>query len=839
MCKTVGIEASVKIFHLVMNMAVNSLSAGTLLSGKYELLSVLGRGGFGITYRARRLDGGGPAAIKEFFWNGHMQRGFDGLCAEPVAPEEAEDVRGLCSRFLREARVLESFRDEPALVRVDDYFEENGTAYIVMELLEGKTLEQELRERGSMDAVELTRSVLPVLDCLGRIHESGWIHRDISPDNLMLLPDGSLKLLDFGAVKRYEESRLRKNSYYQKSSFSPPEQYDAGGELGPWTDIYSLCASLYRCITGLRPPDSLVRMREDAMPKPSELGVSISPELERALMKGMALEPGRRWRSAPELKAALEAALPEKLLEKKRRRRKRFGLLCAAALMLLCAAAGLFGLLRKSDPLFGMETSEFFFYTLDEVTERPLEERIQLLIPEIEALTGGLYTLEPLGEGWLLTVPKDCLGEDGAAGAAGAMLANSQLDAYLGCRFVPDAVWETGDGAFGENQCRPEDFTEPTVLLLFENTSDDAVDRAYEAEMESYVKRRLDSLDAPYAYGKTSDGGSVVRIPPSRVNGVVEQSLFGPCNVSVAGADTRESDLSLFASSGALSVVESEPGKYALRYYYADDILSSAGELRELLLSGEESEVYISVSNITGNLFAGTYYAASASAGAQTEEGALIFDRLLAGDGELDEDSRWTLDYLCECLNAPSTMAELKICMAVLLDESGEPLLDAYPPDSYGLEFHTDLFTRSAKEYARKLDEELPYEVGFKLGAISVSLGFSRDGGQLDEALDAACRLISEQPDFTGRIDLTDTAVTYLASDICLFRRIDSGALLNVYAVEDGRAAELYADSELPDTDGLRRAWEELALPEGVEKGEFTIYDEPIIGSLSEYYFLY
>lgn len=210
-------------------MSTYALPSGTLLSGKYELYSVIGRGGFGITYEAFRIPDGERLAIKEFFWNGHMQRSENGKGAEAISPEEVPDVRDLLLRFLREAKVLRQFNSEKSVVRVEECFEENNTAYIVMEYIDGCTLEQLVRKRGSLDAEELVRSVLPLLGSLQNIHTGGWIHRDISPDNLMFLPDGSLKLLDFGAVKQYEEQKLRKNSYYQKSSYSPPEQYDAGG----------------------------------------------------------------------------------------------------------------------------------------------------------------------------------------------------------------------------------------------------------------------------------------------------------------------------------------------------------------------------------------------------------------------------------------------------------------------------------------------------------------------------------------------------------------------------------------------------------------------------------
>ena len=820
-------------------MSTYALPSGTLLSGKYELHSVIGRGGFGITYEAFRIPDGERLAIKEFFWNGHMQRSENGKGAEAISPEEVPDVRDLLLRFLREAEVLRQFNSEKSVVRVEECFEENNTAYIVMEYIDGCTLEQLVRERGSLDAEELVRSVLPLLGSLQNIHTGGWIHRDISPDNLMFLPDGSLKLLDFGAVKQYEEQKLRKNSYYQKSSYSPPEQYDAGGKLGPWTDIYSLCASLYRCITGFRPPDSLARMHDDTMPAPSQLGENISTELERALIKGLALEPGRRWQDAGQLKAALEAGLPEKRLEKRRRRRKTGAFAAAAILLALCLAAGLRTLLKAQNPLYGMETESFFFYTRDEVSEIPAERQMQLLAQEAEALTGGLYILKQSGEGCLLTVPADCLEEEGACAAVASILENTRLGSYLGCRFVPDVNWETGSASFGANQCLPEDFTEPTVVLLFGNIIDQSASASDIAETDSIVKLRLDLLESPYAYGKTPDGMVAVRISPSRVNGVVEQSLFSSCNVMLQGADTRESDSSLFGESNTLSVVETEPGRYALRYDYAGDYFSSAEELKELLMSGEESEIYISVSDTLSSLFCGLYYSASARAEAQVEDGALLFDRLLAGGGEITEDNLWMLNYLCECINSPTAMYSLKILAAVLLDENGEPLLEKRPSDSYTMEFPIDLFTAASYDYAQELAGELPYEVECKLDIIIIELGLPRDGIQLAEGLDTAIGLLSDHQDFCGMIALSELEIDYSCSELWLFQRIDFGAYLSAYKTETGRAIDLYADSGLPGLDALQAAWLGLSLPDGMEKGEFTVYDEPKVSALTEYYVLY
>ena len=293
---------------LEIQAAAHHLTPGTLLNGKYVIGNFIGEGGFGITYigRDRNLDI--RIAIKEYYPCGYVNRNNDHSNAVTVTTADSGDFfeKGKI-RFLQEARSIAKFPEEPGIVRVRDYFEENDTAYIVMEYLEGETLSQYVRGRGKMEASECISLMIPVMRSLEKFHQAGMIHRDISPDNIMYQKNGTLKLMDFGSA-RYFANHDMEMSVILKQGYSPEEQYRKKGKQGPWTDVYSLCASIYSCITGVIPENALDRLHKDALRRPSELGVSIRADQEDALMKGLAVSAENRWADMGELMAALGAA---------------------------------------------------------------------------------------------------------------------------------------------------------------------------------------------------------------------------------------------------------------------------------------------------------------------------------------------------------------------------------------------------------------------------------------------------------------------------------------------------------------------------------------------------
>ena len=291
----------------------HQLPIGIVLRQQYVVGRVLGQGGFGITYIGWDMNLDMPVAIKEFYPGSMVSRDCTiqtELHCYTNARAAYEDSK---NRFLREAKALAKFREVPEIVHVQNFFEENGTAYIVMEYVQGTDLRSFLRSSAVRPtAHEVLEILRPVLQALAVVHEAGLVHRDISPDNIMLLPNGKVKLLDFGAVREVENAGVDKELTHAtqailKHGFAPLEQYQAKGALGPWTDIYALCATIYYCMTGKVPPEAHERMMEDIPVAWSSVPGLTGQQMD-TLEKGMALMPRDRIASAQALYEGLYGA---------------------------------------------------------------------------------------------------------------------------------------------------------------------------------------------------------------------------------------------------------------------------------------------------------------------------------------------------------------------------------------------------------------------------------------------------------------------------------------------------------------------------------------------------
>lgn len=274
------------------------LRKGTRLIGRYTIEKVLGQGGFGITYLGMDELHKKKVAIKEFFPQGIVTRNIeyeDTVTVTLVGEKENYD-KGK-ERFLKEAQTMAMFSKDKGIVKALDFFEINNTAYIVMEYLEGVTLKQYLRENKRIAAEDLVELLVPLIEALDEIHSQGLIHRDISPDNIMVLPDGRIKLMDFGAARDYTEFGEKSLSIVLKPGYAPPEQYQTHGVQGPWTDIYALCATMYKCITGENPPDAIDRLVDDHLKKISAFRIPVLPQIEEAIIKGMSVAAKDRYQN--------------------------------------------------------------------------------------------------------------------------------------------------------------------------------------------------------------------------------------------------------------------------------------------------------------------------------------------------------------------------------------------------------------------------------------------------------------------------------------------------------------------------------------------------------------
>lgn len=284
------------------------LKPGVILKERYKIEEVIGAGGFGITYRAWDPLLQSYVAIKEYYPSGIATRSADSskVCV-PVGQEQREYHRGRI-RFLKEAQDVARFQSEPNIVSIYDYLEENDTAYMVMEYLHGCTLKQYIREHGGrLDTDHILHICLSVLDALAVVHKAGMIHRDISPENIFICEDLTVKLIDFGAAKQVYLDGEQTMSVVLKPGYAPPEQYAKKDKQGPWTDIYALGATLYFAATGEKPEESFGRVLEDTIKPVCEVNPEIPRAMSQVIMRAMSVKIEDRYQTVEAMRGALLA----------------------------------------------------------------------------------------------------------------------------------------------------------------------------------------------------------------------------------------------------------------------------------------------------------------------------------------------------------------------------------------------------------------------------------------------------------------------------------------------------------------------------------------------------
>ncbi|QQS12285.1 MAG: protein kinase [Rhodospirillales bacterium] len=329
-----------------------------MVVGKYEIVEVLGQGGFGITYRARDTRLGRDVALKEYLPTSFAIRQSNGTVL-PRSTRVAEDFRWGRERFLDEAKTLATLEDAPGIVNVYDFMEANGTAYMVMALLRGGTLEARLKRDGRLPQPAIELLLYPLLDGLERVHAAGFLHRDIKPGNILLDADGRPTLIDFGASRMALQGRTQAMTAIYTPGYAPFEQ-STSARQGPATDIYALCATLYHCVTGAPPPAASDRMMDDDLVPAAEAGKGrYAPSLLAAIDAGLRLRPAERPQTIADLRRVLSgggggaAAMPgaatremepvaqtRRIDEPAARRRPRAALVAAGIAALALAAGG-------------------------------------------------------------------------------------------------------------------------------------------------------------------------------------------------------------------------------------------------------------------------------------------------------------------------------------------------------------------------------------------------------------------------------------------------------------------------------------------------------------------
>lgn len=280
------------------------LPAFTVLNNKYLVGRVLGRGGFGITYKAKNLNNNTIYAIKEYMPTEYSGRSKGTLNIAPRPDEKSRYVfeHGR-ERFMLEARTLVKLHSNPNVVDIIDFFSQNNTAYLVMEYLDGQDLQKMARSSGGKLAPEKAEWIfLIVASALMEVHNLNILHRDLSPENIFVTKDNIVKLIDFGSARNYVRLSNKGMSVLLKPGFAPLEQYDSKGCQGPWSDVYALCATYYKLVSGKQIPDAYsIYAYHEKIPSLNSIGCQVSKKMSDIIDRGLALDYRHRYKNFKEL----------------------------------------------------------------------------------------------------------------------------------------------------------------------------------------------------------------------------------------------------------------------------------------------------------------------------------------------------------------------------------------------------------------------------------------------------------------------------------------------------------------------------------------------------------
>ncbi len=281
-----------------------ALAVGTILKGRYLIGKVIGKGGFGITYLTYDMRLEKTAAVKEYFPKGMAVRGADNISVEVLARQQQKAFSDGMEKMYREAALLSDFKENEDILSIFDVFKENDTAYYAMEFINGITLKEYISQNGKITEGQAVYILRKTLAALSVIHKGKLIHRDISPENIMLCTNGAVKLIDFGAARQVLPDSSDSFSVILKPGYAPLEQYQRKGNQGAWTDLYSLALSVYCGLTLSIPDDPMTRMDDDST-FIEELG-KISPKLAAVIKKAAELRYENRYSDANEMLAELD-----------------------------------------------------------------------------------------------------------------------------------------------------------------------------------------------------------------------------------------------------------------------------------------------------------------------------------------------------------------------------------------------------------------------------------------------------------------------------------------------------------------------------------------------------
>lgn len=466
------------------------LYPGTWLHERYIIGTVIGFGGFGITYKAWDNVLETVVAVKEYYPTGLVQRVPGDPRVIVYTGESREQYLSDLDRFLEEAKNMAKFIDNPNIVHVDAYFEENNTAYLIMEYLDGVTLKNYLKYKGGrIDCAEAIHIADAVIDALREMHAGGIIHRDVSPDNIMLCNDGRIKLIDFGAARFSDTDKELTRSIILKPGYAPPEQYQSKSMQGPWTDVYALAATMYRAVTGVRPDESINRVQQDEVKTAKELCPDIPEDISNAIMRGMSIHQEIRFKNVDEFKQAVDGRkkVKEPRKELRTRRIKRAITIGVALVFLTALSIGVFYIYRdrKSEAVLPASDVTIWIAVPDGQTDKGLEA---MMDSAVEAFADSQKNVD---------VSYEFIPEDEYSVRLDTAYENGKMPTIYQSEYASDKVQSSADDLTDVYRYLKEDGIDDCYLLEeYEDSIKESgsIPLSFEAPV-AYVKRSSDVKD--------------------------------------------------------------------------------------------------------------------------------------------------------------------------------------------------------------------------------------------------------------------------------------------------------------------------------------------------------
>lgn len=298
----------------------HTLKNNFVLHRRYTILHVIAQGGFGITYAAVDDKTGQKVCVKELYISGHSVRASD---MSVVSQSKGEmDFDYFVRNFMAEANQLSRF-NHPSIVKVTNFFQENNTAYMVMNFVEGETMKEKILQKGPMKFEAAGSLILQISEALELVHQQNMLHRDIKPDNIIITPSQRAVLIDFGSAREYSENKTMAQTTMITPGYAPIEQYNSNSRKGTFTDIYALGATLYYLLTGKKPIDATERFINE-LKAPHEINPSVSTQVSSAVMLAMQMRAEDRFQSVSEFISALRMLYENKIVSTPENDHSRF-----------------------------------------------------------------------------------------------------------------------------------------------------------------------------------------------------------------------------------------------------------------------------------------------------------------------------------------------------------------------------------------------------------------------------------------------------------------------------------------------------------------------------------